>query len=154
MVLLSAFMFFSLVVVSAILAGRWAYQNATAPETASLSVVSGSGGALVRSPTDADWRLVTGDTTVGEGDRISTALGTVVTLTMFDGSTVEVAEDTIVRIARMRSSRFLKRTKLIVVEPEQGAVYVSMARRGDYEISEISMRVDTLRVTMTDEPGS
>jgi hypothetical protein len=74
-------------------------------------------------------------------------------LTLFDGSTVEVTEDTIVRIARMRSSRFLNRTKLVVLEPERGTIYVGMAPRGDYSISEITAKIGDLQVTMSDEPG-
>jgi hypothetical protein len=143
---------FALLIAGIIAAATWIYRNATEPETASLTVVSGTG-ALVRSPGDADWRLVSGDVTVREGDRVSTALGTVITLEFFDGSTVEVTEDTIVRIARVRSSRFLKRTKLIVLEPERGTIYVAMASRGEYGFSEITTRVGELSVTMADEAG-
>lgn len=143
---------FALLVGGVVMATNWVYRHATEPEVASLTVVSGTG-ALVRSPGDTDWRLVSGDVTVREGDRVSTALGTVITLRFFDGSTVEVTEDTIVRIARMRSSRFLNRTKLIVLEPERGTIYVGMAPRGEYAFSEITTRIDDLKVTMSDEPG-
>jgi hypothetical protein len=131
---------------------NWVYRHATEPEVAHLTVISGTG-ALIRSPGDTDWRLASGDVTVREGDRVSTALGTVITLRFFDGSTVEVTEDTIVRIARMRSSRFLNRTKLIVLEPEQGTIYIGMAPRGDYAFSEITTRIDDFSVTMSDEAG-
>jgi hypothetical protein len=143
---------FGVLVTLATAAALWVYRHATVPESATLHVVSGSG-ALVRSPTDPDWRLVTGETPIHEGDRVSTALGTVVTLTMFDGSTVEVTEDTIVEIERMRVSRFLKRTKLIVVDAERGAVYVAMASRGEFGYSETTVRAGDVRVSMTDEPG-
>lgn len=139
-------------ITGALTAANWIYRHSTEPEAATLKVVSGTG-ALVRSPDDSDWRLVSSDVTVREGDRVSTALGTVITLELFDGSTVEVTEDTIVRIARMRSSRFLKRTMLIVLEPERGTIYVGMAPRGEYAFSEITTRVGGLRVTMSDEPG-
>jgi hypothetical protein len=152
LVLGAASLTFALLVASVIAAATWIYHNATEPETASLTVVSGTG-ALVRSPGDTDWRLVSGDVTVREGDRVSTALGTVITLEFFDGSTVEVTEDTIVRIARVRSSRFLKRTKLIVLEPERGTIYVAMSPRGEYGFSEITTRIGELRVTMSDEAG-
>ncbi|MEX1157569.1 MAG: hypothetical protein WEC79_01410, partial [Thermomicrobiales bacterium] len=66
---------------------------------------------------------------------------------------VEVAEDTIVRVAKMRSSRFLRRTKLIVLEPERGAIYIGMEPRGDYGFSEITTRIGDVRVTMSDESG-
>ncbi len=152
LVLAIALLTFTFLAAGVIATATWVYRNATEPETASLTVVSGTG-ALVRSPGDTDWRLVSGDVTVREGDRVSTALGTVITLEFFDGSTVEVTEDTIVRIARVRSSRFLKRTKLIVLEPERGTIYVAMSPRGEYGFSEITTRVDDLHVTMADEAG-
>lgn len=137
---------------TAVAGAGWVVRHATESEAARVSVVGGSG-ALVRSPGDTDWRLISGEIQVHEGDSISTTLGTIVRLEFFDGSTVEVTEDTIVRIARMRSSRFLKRTKLIVLEPERGTLYVGMAPRGDYAFSEITTRVGNVRVTMSDEPG-
>ncbi len=140
------------IIVGAVSATAWVYRHATEPEVARITIVSGTG-ALVRSSADADWRLVTDNAVVREGDRVSTALGTVITLNLFDGSTVEVTEDTIVRIARMRSSRFLKRTKLIVLEPERGTIYVGMAPRGSYGFSEVTTRVGELQVTMSDENG-
>jgi hypothetical protein len=143
---------FALLAGGLLVGSYWVYRNATEPETARLSIVSGTG-ALIRSPGDVDWRLVTEDVTVREGDRVSTALGTVITLTLFDGSTVEVTEDTVVRIDRMRSSRFLERTKLVVLEPERGTIYIGMAPRGDFSISEITTRIGNLRVTMGDEEG-
>jgi hypothetical protein len=152
LVLAMASLTFALLVGGLFAGANWVYRNATEPETATLTIVSGTG-ALIRSPGNVDWRLVTEDVKVREGDRVSTALGTVVTLSLFDGSTVEVTEDTIVRIARMRSSRFLERTKLVVLEPERGTIYVGMAPRGDYSISEISTRIGDLQVTMGDEPG-
>jgi hypothetical protein len=136
----------------AINTGAWVYRHATAPETASLTVVSGSG-VLVRSPSDPDWRLVEAPGTLREGDRISTALGTVAVIRTFDGSTVEVAEDTVVRLARMRSSRFLDRTKLNMFEVERGAIYVSMASRGEFTYSEVVVVTPALRVVMPDERG-
>ena len=147
-----ASLIFALLVGGLLAAASWIYHNATEPETARVTVVSGTG-ALVRSPGDADWRLVSGDVTVREEDRISTALGTVITLELFDGSTVEVTEDTIVHVARMRSSRFLERTKLIVLEPERGTIYVAMAPRGEYGFSEMTTRIGELSVTMSDESG-
>jgi hypothetical protein len=147
-----AFTIFVSLTVAAAAGGLWVYRHATEPETATLEVLSGDG-ALIRSPSDNNWRLITRRTRVREGDRVSTALGTVVRLTMFDGSTIEVTEDTEVRIARMRSSRFLHRTKLVVVEPQRGMVYVGMVPRGDYRYSETIVRGALSSVTMADGDG-
>lgn len=130
-------------------AGVWVYQHATEPEIATLEVISGRG-ALLRSPSDSNWRFVTSDARIREGDRVSTALGTVVTVTLFDGSTVEVTENTDLRVTTMRSSRFLRRTKLVVLEPLRGTIYVSMAKREPYRFSETIVRQGTTRVSMVD----
>lgn len=141
------------IVVAGIFAGaRFYWGHATVPETATLQVISGDG-ALLRTPDDPSWRLATGTTVVREGDDISTALGTVVWLTMFDGSTVEVSEDTVVHVTRMRSSRFLKRTKLFVLEPQRGAVYVGMAPHGAFDYVEFTVRTSLADITMSDEEG-
>lgn len=133
-------------------ATRFYLGHATRPEDARLHVVSGNG-ALIRSVHELEWRLITGSTEVHEGDEISTALGTVVWLTMFDGSTVEVSEDTVVRIARMRSSRYLNSTKNFILEPERGTLYVGMAAHGDYDYTEFTIRRGDAAITMADEPG-
>jgi hypothetical protein len=131
---------------------RFYWGHATTREAATLQVISGNG-ALLRTPSDSEWRLITGATNVQEGDDISTALGTVVWLTMFDGSTVEVSEDTIVHIQRMRSSRFLKRTKHFILEPQRGALYVGMAPHGEYDYVEFTLRTPLASLTMADEAG-
>jgi hypothetical protein len=131
--------------------GRWAYVHASKPETGTLTVISGSG-ALWRPDQQAEWTLITSERSIGEGDQLSTALGTVLWITLFDGSTVEVAEDTVVTFARMRSSRFTKTTKHFVIEPERGMVYAALAPHGAYEYSEMTIRSDTVTLTMSDEP--
>lgn len=143
---------FLVLAAGAVWALRFYFAHATQPEQATLQVVSGSG-ALIRSAHEQAWRLVTGSAEVHEGDEISTALGTVVWLTMFDGSTVEVSEDTVVRVERMRSSRYLKRTKLIVIQPARGTVYVGMAGHGEYDYAEFIVRRPEATITMADEPG-
>jgi hypothetical protein len=147
--------FTAFIIAAAVLtaSGLWVYRHATEAESANLRVVSGSA-VLVRSPAEENWRAVGDNTQIHEGDTVSTALGTVASLTMFDGSSVEVAEDTIVKIAEMRSSRFLHRTKLIAMEPERGTVYVSMVPSGKYSYSEIIVRSGDRRIVMSDDAKS
>jgi hypothetical protein len=133
-----------------IVSGLWVYRHATVAEHARLTVISGSA-ILVRTPSDENWRAVGDNTRISEGDTVSTALGTVASLTMFDGSTVEIAEDTVVRVAHMRASRFLHRTKLIELEPSRGSVYVSMVPSGAYEYSETIVRDGDRRIVMSDD---
>jgi hypothetical protein len=152
LVVLSVSLVFVVLAAGVVAAGRFYWGHATTREAATLQVISGNG-ALLRTPNEREWRLVTGATTVHEGDDISTALGTVVWLTMFDGSTVEVSEDTVVHIARMRSSRFLKRTKHFILEPQRGALYVGMAPHGEYDYVEFTLRTPLASLTMADEAG-
>ena len=152
LVMLSVGLVFLLLAVVAISAIRFYWGHATTREAATLQVISGNG-ALLRTPSDTEWRLITGTTSVHEGDDISTALGTVVWLTMFDGSTVEVSEDTVVHVARMRSSRFLKRTKHFILEPQRGALYVGMAPHGAFDYMEFTVRTRLASLTMADGQG-
>lgn len=143
-----------IILAGSIAFAAWFYlEHATRKEVATLQIVSGTG-ALIRSPNDQDFRLITGSTTVSEGDELSTTLGTVLWVTMFDGSTVEIAEDTILKISRMRSSRFLNTTKNIVIEPVRGTVYVAMAPRGEYGYSELTVNTSVASVTMADGNGA
>lgn len=144
---------FLLIVSGLVLAGTYYFRHATQPETATLSIVGGSG-ALIRSPGDSDFRLITGNTTLAEGDEVSTTLGTVLWVTMFDGSTLEIAEDTVVKIERMRSSRFFNSTKHIVLRSLHGTIYVAMSPRGEYGYSEMTVRSESAEVTMADGNGS
>jgi hypothetical protein len=139
--------------LASVAAGRYYYVHATIDQEAELRVISGDG-ALWRSSSDEEWTLVNGSVSLSEGDQVSTALGTVVWITLFDGSTVEVAEDSILTLERMRVSRFLERTKEVVLRLERGTVYVAMAPRGVYEYAEFSATVDSTRVVMADQPGA
>ena len=141
---------FVALVIVAISGGIWVSRHATEARDARITFVSGSG-VLIRSPGDADWRLIEADQLVSEGDSISTALGTVVTLTAFDGSAIEIAEDSVVTVHRMRASRFIKRTKLITLRPQRGAVYVNMAPAGDYSYSEVVVEAVGTHAVMASE---
>ena len=151
--LVVAVLTFLLLVSGLVFAGTYYYRHATLPETATLSVVGGSG-ALIRSPGDSDFRLITGTTTISEGDEVSTTLGTVLWVTLFDGSTVEIAEDTLLKVERMRSSRFLDSTKHFVLRSQYGTIYVAMAPRGEYDYSELTVKTEVAEVTMTDGDGA
>lgn len=139
-----------LLLVFIITAGIWVSRHATEPRSARITLVSGTG-ALVKSPGDAGWRLIDSNERIEEGDSVSTTLGTVVKLQAFDGTTVEIAEDSVVTIHRMRSSRFIERTKLIEFRPERGAIYVNMQPAGDYSYSEVVIEADGTRVVMASD---
>lgn len=130
--------------------GRWVYVHATRPEPATLRVVSGTG-ALWRAGASQEWTLITGERALSEGDQVSTALGTVLWITLFDGSTVEVTEDSIVTFDRMRSSRFTETTKHFVIDVERGIVYAALAPHGVYGYAELTVRSGSVSITTSDE---
>lgn len=151
-VLVSAFVLLVAVVVIGVGAARWVYQNATAPETARLRIER-DGDALIRRTGDTGWRVAEDGARVREGDVVSTSSEAIATVEFFDGSHVELMDDTTVEIARMRSSRFLKRTKLVVVEPVRGLVYASMEPSREFGYSEMILRSPTTTITASDEAG-
>lgn len=140
------------ILVTAAAFGTYFYRHATQSETATVTIISGTN-ALIRSPNDDDWRYITETTTISEGDQVSTTLGTVLWITLFDGSTVEVSEDTVLELARMRSSRFLQTTKHVILRPERGTTFVAMAPHGEYSYSELTVEAEDTRVSMTDGAG-
>ncbi|MFW6075052.1 MAG: hypothetical protein ACOC9Y_05605 [Chloroflexota bacterium] len=143
---------FLAVLILVVAAARFYYQNATLPEPATVEVVGGTS-ALYRSEPEAEWNLIDTEMIAEEGDEISTALGTTVWITLFDGSTIEISENSIVEIERMRSSRFLNRTKEIELTVRDGSIYVAMAPHGEYQYSEVRARAGDVTVAMSDEPS-
>lgn len=143
---------FAATVLSAVWLGTYYFEHATRPENATVTIINGTD-ALVRSPGDDDWRYISETTTIAEGDQVSTTLGTVLWITLFDGSTIEVSEDTVLTLARMRSSRFLQSTKHVVLRPDRGTIYVAMAPHGEYDYSELSVETGSTRVIMADGEG-
>lgn len=150
--LVGAALVFLLIAGEIAAAGVYYYVHATETRSASVDVISGSG-ALWRSGPNQGWRLINEGTPIGEGDQVSTTLGTVLWITMFDGSTLEVSENSLVTFDRVRVSRFRDRTKELGLTIESGTVYLSMAPRADYEYSQFSANAQDTRVVMSDEPG-
>lgn len=149
--LLGGFTVLLLLLAGAILGVRWYLSTATTAQTATMQVVSGTG-LLVRSPGQADWRLVTDTTELHEGDTISTGPGSAGWVTLFDGGTVEVSEDSGVTLRRMRTSRFWQDRKEFLIEPLWGTVYVGMAAHGEFAQSSLEVVAGPARVSMVDSP--
>jgi hypothetical protein len=144
---------FAVFLVLLMFAGSTAYSyvvDGTEARTATLEVVSGQS-LLQRSRGDDDWRLVTNISTVREGDQISTGSATAGWLTLFDQSTVEISENSLVHVRQMRTSRLFRDRKVMELEPIRGTIYVGMAPRGDFNSSELHVRSGPVSVRMRDE---
>lgn len=125
-------------------------REGTQPHTATVEPVSGQS-LLIRSDGEQDWRLVSERTTVQEGDRISTGSATAGWITLFDQGTIEVAENSLVRVERMRTSRIFRDKKEIEIEPIRGSVYIGMAPRGEFNSSLMRVSAGPVTVRMRDD---
>jgi hypothetical protein len=148
--LLGGFVVFVGITLIAGNAARSYVLEATQDRAAPLEVVSGQS-LLVRSSTEQDWRLVSGRTTLQEGDMISTGAATAGWITLFDQGTIEVSENSLVRVKRMRTSRLIRDRKEVEIEPIRGTVYVGMAPRGEFNTSELRVQAGPVTVRMRDE---
>lgn len=130
-------------------AGKYVYDHATRPRVAHATVVSGTG-ALWRESPEAEWRLISGSVELSEGHELSTELGTVLWVTFFDGSTLEISEHSHVRLERLRESRFSDEVRQIVIHLERGTVYGALAPIYRYDYAEFQVKTADGTVTMTD----
>lgn len=151
--LLGGFALFLALAAAATLGARWYLANATTAQPATLQGVSGSG-LLLKTAGQDEWRLVTDRVSVDEGDTIAAGQGTVGWLTLFDGSTVEISEETEVTLHRMRTSRFWATRKEFVLEPIRGTIYVGMAPHGDVGESALRVTAGPAEVEVVDSPRS
>ena len=122
----SGFAAFVLLVVGFIYGAFWIREHATQTRGASALIISGNR-ALWRSSPDDEWILFSSTVELGEGDELSTETGTVVWVTLFDGSTLEVTEGTHLRFLRLRESRFSDAAQQSKLEILRGSVYGTMA---------------------------
>jgi hypothetical protein len=148
--LLFGFLVFLFIVGAGGVAARSWIMDATQPRTATLELVAGQS-LLIRSSPSEDWRLVSNPVTVQEGDMISTGSATAGWLTLFDQGTVEIAENTIVHVRQMRTSRMFRDRKEIGLEPIRGTIYVGMAPRGEFSTSVLRVDSGPVTVRMRDE---
>lgn len=126
--------------------------DATQPRTGTLEPVSGQS-LMIRSSEQEDWRLVNDGVSVEEGDMIATGSATTGWITLFDRGTIEVSENTLLRINRMRTSRIVRERKEVDIEAIRGSIYVGMAPRGEFSASELTVRSGPVTARMHDEIG-
>ncbi|MEZ4520045.1 MAG: FecR domain-containing protein [Thermomicrobiales bacterium] len=117
---------------------NWIYTHATVRRGAEATIISGTG-ALWRSSPDNEWTIFNDSVVIDEGDEISTELGTVVWITLFDGSTLEVTERSHLRFERLRESRFSDTTRQVRIALRHGAVYATMAPVTRVEYGELEV---------------
>jgi hypothetical protein len=150
LLLLVGFALFLVTLVVTVWSVRAYVVEATQQRAAVLEPVSGQG-LLLRARGQDDWRLVTEPTTLREGDMVSTGSGSVGWITLFDQGTIEVAEDSVIRINRMRTSQLVREHKEVEIESIRGIVHVGMAPRGEFNSSVMRVVAGPVTVRMRDE---
>lgn len=133
-----------------IIAGTWILEHATVERNATARVISGDE-ALWRKSPDDEWTIFNGDISISEGDEISTELGTVVWITLFDGSTLEVTEHSYVHFERLRESRFSDAARQVKVALHQGSIYGAMAPVTEYDYGELEIVTDAAGILLRAE---
>ena len=129
---------FVLLIVGFLYGAIWIREHATENKTASAAIISGDR-ALWRGSSEDEWTLFDSSIELGEGDELLTEPGTVVWVTLFDGSTVEMTEGTHIRLLRLRVSRFSDSTLQSRLELVRGSIYGTMApietkEYGEFEV--------------------
>ncbi len=122
----------------------WVKEHATSAQSGSAQVISGKD-ALWRGSRTSEWTIFDKTITIHEGDEISTELGTVVYISLFDGSTLEVTERSHIRFSRLRASRFSDASQQVQIELISGSVYGAMAPIVDRKYGEIEVVTATAR---------
>jgi hypothetical protein len=148
--LLCGFLILVTILAFAVGAVRAYMLGATQQRTATLEPVSGQG-LLLRARGQDDWRLVSEPTTIREGDTVSTGSGSVGWITLFDQGTIEISENSVIRISRLRTSQLLREHKEVEIESIRGIVHIGMAPRGEFNSAVTRVTAGPVTVRMRDE---
>ncbi|MGI8588471.1 MAG: hypothetical protein ACR2M0_12425 [Chloroflexia bacterium] len=133
------------------------------PNTATLERAHGTKLEIRRAGQKA-WTVVSDHVTLHEGDSARTDRDTEGFITLFDQSTVQLYYDSMVTLARMRSSRFPNQFKDIQLQQETGSVKIATAALEPYAEMKFEVLVagksgvakilesSVARVDVTDQP--
>ncbi len=150
MLLLSSLLFLTLCAFAG--AGVANYlSTVTNPKTADLQLSHGSQLTVVRHLTLFQ-ELVTGKTTLREGDTVSTGSDSEAFLQLFDGSTIQTSFSTTLKIDSLRISQFFQNLKEAAFTLDSGTAIISTAGLGGY--SSASYTVATGNAVITFDTGS
>ncbi len=164
--LVSATLVFALLCGGLFGAGYWYRGHATVKQSACVDVVQGEQ-AFFRPAYQRNWSAVRADpagprcattgtqeaqprlgtTILHEGDELQTSDGTLVFLTLWDGSTVQVFEGTVLRIAELRTTQYISRASAFSLNLQRGRVRVS-PKADDYSRSRFQVVAGRTTVLM------
>lgn len=141
-----------LLLVSSLATGTYLYmQSATEAHEAILDT---QGEVLLRPKNETHFKQARSGERLREGDTIKTQSGIQARLVFFDDSELHLAEDTLVEITQMRSSRFVAAEKKIMLIQRQGWSRLIAPPRTDSMVGRYAMLLDGLEVEAASQPGT
>lgn len=139
-------------------AGYWYRGHATEKRTVRVEIVQGDR-AFVRPAFQRNWsalptRNATGGSAIElhEGDALQTKNGTLLLLTFWDNSTVQVFEDSELQLTELRSTQYISRASSITMTQTRGISRVALAP-GDYHRARFQVLAGDTTVLMKEGDG-
>jgi hypothetical protein len=126
---------------AAVGAGGWWYWTHAEERLGATLELTGGDAVFVRSVTDSDWRQAGDQSHLKEGDSVRTSNQSGALITLFDGSTVQLFANTEVNFEQLRSTRYIARSKTVLVLQRSGSTRIGVAPLGEF--SRFSFQVET-----------
>ncbi len=156
--LISAFLAFLVICGGLGGAGYWYRGHATEKRTVRVELVQGDR-AFVRPAFQRNWSAIPASSATGgvplelhEGDALQTKNGTQVLLTFWDNSTVQVFENTELRMAELRSTRYISQASTVTMAQSRGLSRVALAP-GDYRRARFQVVAGDTTILMREGDG-
>jgi hypothetical protein len=151
LVLFSSFLIF-VVALTSLGAAAYIYgKSATQPREARLQAEDG---LLLQPKHETRFRQVRGDEPVREGDSIKTQSGMQARVSFFDGVILTLAEETLVQVAELRSSRFVTSEQRLRLVQSQGWSRLTILPTTDHDVGRYTIQLDSLQIEAEGRPGT
>jgi hypothetical protein len=112
-----------------------------------------SGEVLLQPRNETKFKQVRDGEVVREGDIIKVQSGMQARLVFFDGSALQLAEESQVLIEELQSSRFVDAEKRIRLSQRQGWTRLTVAPATDYRLGRFTVQLEGMEVETQSRPG-
>lgn len=153
----SAFLAFALVCAGIGGVGYWYRGHATEKRTVRVEIVQGDR-AFVRPAFQRNWNTIptgsaaTAPLELHEGDSLQTKNGAQLLLTFWDNSTVQVFENTELRLTELRTTQYISQSSTVTMVQTRGLSRVAVSP-GDYRRSRFQVLAGGTTVMMREGDG-
>ncbi len=147
----SAFAAFIILAGSLAGAGYWYRGHATDKRSVRVELVQGDR-AFIRPAVQRNWTAITSPVEANEGDSLQTKSGAQLLLTFWDNSTVQVFENTEVKLSELRATQYLSAASMVTMNQLRGLTKVALGP-GDYHRSRFQVIAGTTTILMKEGDG-